>query len=70
LIREILCHFLIAILKSNYGILTNIPTLDLLKMLNKFGHLPTLASGVEIDSYSRSAKPAILWMVQMGKTFE
>ena len=24
-------------------------------------------SGVEMASYARSAKPAILWMVQMGK---
>jgi len=61
-----LCHLLLAIIKFRYGILTNIPTLDLLKILNKFGHLPKLASGVEMDAYSRSAEPAILWMVLMG----
>jgi hypothetical protein len=38
-----------------------------LKTLKKLSHSPKFASGVEMVSYSRSAKPAILWMVQMGK---
>jgi hypothetical protein len=45
----------------------NIAALILLKILKKFSHSPSLASGVEDVSYPRSAKPAILWMVQMGK---
>jgi len=48
----------------------NIAALILLKILKKFSHSPSLASGVEDVSYPRSAKPAILWMVQMGKNFK